>query len=310
VPDPIVLGYVGTLLVLVAVAMLVYAFVPQQVDQEEIYGYRETKRKRLLNENELYAVTLPLVKIFTHYIRMIPEGAFGPIDNLRADLREKLPRSGYIGALSSNEFLGMCCTVGLGAFVFTLGFTAALNGIPNLGVSVIAMGVGTVIPFLQLNSSIQDRLQEIDRRLPYVMDLLVLSMSAGLDFMTALDRVVARGREQNPEDPMIQELGVVQQEMQVGTPRAEALKNMCERVESEYLDSMVGSIIQAEKRGTPLAQVLEIQIDTIRNKRTQKVEKQASEASVKILLPLMFIFAAVIVVILGAMVLQMSGGGA
>lgn len=306
--EPITLGYIGVALVLIAVALLVYAFVPQQVEEEEIYGYRETKRNRLLRENDLYRAILPLVKIFTHYIRMIPEGFWQPIDNLRADLREKLPRSGYVGAFSSNEFLGMCCTVSLGIFIFMLMFTTMMSGVPNLGVSIIAAGVGVVLPFLQLNNAIQKRLMQIDRRLPYVMDLLVLSMRAGLDFMTALDRVVARGKEQNPDDPMIQELGVVQQELQVGTPRAEALRNMCERVESEYLDSMVGSIIQAEKRGTPLAKVLEIQIDTIRNKRTQKVEKQASEASVKILLPLMFIFAAVVVVILGAMVLRMYSG--
>src|SRR5699024_2541455 len=140
---------------------------------------------------------------------------------------------------------------------------------------------------------------------PYTVDLLVLSMRAGLDFMSALDRVVARGQIQNPDDPIVQELGVVLQEMRVGTARTDALINLCERVKSDYLDSMVGAIIQSERRGTPLANVLEIQVDTIRNKRTQKIEKAASQAAVKILFPLMFIFAAVILVVIGAMVLRM-----
>jgi tight adherence protein C len=129
-------------------------------------------------------------------------------------------------------------------------------------------------------------------------------MRAGLDFMTALDRVVTRGQEQNPDDPMIQEFGVVLQEMRVGTARADALINLCERVKSDYLQSMVGAILQSEKRGSPLATVLEVQIDTIRNKRTQKVEKAASQAAVKILLPLMFIFGSVILIVVGAMILK------
>jgi tight adherence protein C len=129
-------------------------------------------------------------------------------------------------------------------------------------------------------------------------------MRAGLDFMTALDRVVTRGQEQNPDDPMCQELGVVLQEMRVGTARSDALINLCERVKSDYLQSMVGTILQSEKRGSPLANVLEVQVDTIRNKRTQKIEKMASQAAVKILMPLMFIFGAVIVVVMGAMVLK------
>jgi tight adherence protein C len=149
----------------------------------------------------------------------------------------------------------------------------------------------------------------VERRLPYAIDLLVLSMRAGLDFMTALDRVVARGMEQSLDDPMIQELGVVLQEMRVGTARADALINLCERVRSDYLKSMVGSILQSEKRGSPLAKVLEVQIHTIRNKRTQKIEKAASEAAVKMLMPLMLIFGAVLVIIIGSMGLKMYTEG-
>lgn len=128
--------------------------------------------------------------------------------------------------------------------------------------------------------------------------------------MTALDRVVTRGLEQNPEDPIMQELGVVLQEIKVGTPKSEALLNMCDRVESEYLDSMVGSIIQSEEKGTPLAEILEIQVETIRDKRTARVEKAASSASVKILFPLIFILVSVLTLIFGMMGLSMFYGTA
>ena len=188
--------------------------------------------------------------------------------------------------------------------------TWTATGFPNIPIAIIFGAAGFYLPYLQLDGAIAERLVEIDRRLPYAVDLLVLSMRAGLDFMTALDRVVTTGLEQNPDDPMIQELGVVLQEMRVGTARADALINLCERVKSDYLKSMVGSILQSEKRGTPLATVLEVQIGTIRNKRTQKIEKAASEAAVKILGPLMFIFAAVLVIVIGSMVLKMRAEGA
>lgn len=291
-------------LIFAAFSLLVFGFVPDEVDEDEIYGYRLTKRKRLLEENDLYAAVMPVVKVFGHYFKHMPDTRFIQISKVRSNLRDKLMRSGFMGALTPNEFLGMCGVSACGMFIAMCGLTTLMTNAPQIPVAFIGAGVGFYMPFLQLNGAITERLIEIDRRLPYTVDLLVLSMRAGLDFMTALDRVVTRGQEQNPDDPMVQELGVVLQEMRVGTARTDALINLCERVKSDYLQSMVGAILQSEKRGSPLATVLEVQVDTIRNKRTQKVEKKASQAAVKILLPLMFIFGAVILVVVGAMVLK------
>ncbi len=295
--------------VFVAFALLVWGVVPEEIEEDEIFGYRLTKRKRLQEEEALYAMLLPLVKLCSHYIRNIPDLPGVDINRFREVLHEKLQRSGYMGAFTPNEFLGLCCVVGLGAMVFFLMFTAMIQGTANVGLAVLIGFMAMGLPYVQLNSAITQRLIEIDRRLPYTIDLLVLSMRAGLDFMSALQRVVDRGKEQDPDDPVIQELGVVLQEMRVGTARTDALINLCERVESEYLDTMVGAIIQSEERGTPLAQVLEIQVDTIRDKRTQRVEKAASEAAVKILFPLMFIFGSVVVIIVGAMILRIMAEG-
>src|SRR5690554_1835260 len=249
-----------------------------------------------------------MIKVFAHYFRMVPERD-NFIENIRKKLRNDLPRSGYMGAFTPNEFLGTCCTSALAAFSFILVFSTLFAETANIPIAIIFGVASLYFPFLSLSGAIANRLIEIDRRLPYTIDLMVLSMRAGLDFMSALDRVVARGQIQNPDDPMIQELGVVLQEMRVGTARTDALINLCERVNSEYLNSMVGAIIQSERRGTPLANVLEIQVDTIRNKRTAKIEKAASQAAVKILFPLLFIFGAVMIVIMGAMIIKVSGTG-
>ena len=307
-PIPVDMMLIGALiLIFVAFVLLVVAFVPEEIEEDEIYGYRLTKRRRLIDEDLGYALALPVIKIFAHYIRKLPDTRIWRVSQTRADLRDRLMRSGYMGAFTPNEFMGLCCTGALGMLLAGLLLTTMMTDSPQIPVAIIGAALGLYLPILSLNSAIADRLVEIDRRLPYTIDLLVLSMRAGLDFMSALDRVVARGQEQNPDDPMVQELGVVLQEMRVGTARSDALINLCERVKSDYLQSMVGSILQSEKRGTPLAVVLDVQIDTIRNKRTQNVEKKASQAAVKILFPLMFIFGAVIVVVMGAMILRMMG---
>lgn len=295
--------------VFLAFALLVWGVVPDEIEEDEIFGYRLTKRQRLIEEDLLYALTLPLVKLFSHYIRRLPDLPFFKMSKARNQLQEKLTRSGFMGAYTPNEFLGMCCTVGLISSSGVVVGTLLIHGEPHFGWAFVALMSTPVFPFIQLNSTIGERLIEIDRRLPYTIDLLVLSMRAGLDFMSALDRVVARGKEQNPDDPVIQEFSVVLQEMKVGTAKSDALLNLCERVDSEYLETMVGAVIQAEERGTPLARVLEVQVDTIRDKRTQRVEKAASEAAVKILLPLMFIFGSVVVIIMGAMVLRILREG-
>lgn len=271
-PGSTQLMFVGIIVfTFLAFSLFVWGIVPDEVEEEDIYGYRLTKRKRLIEENGLYALVLPMVQLFAHHFSHLPDQFLG-IDVVakRENIRDRLIRSGYMGAFTPNEFWGMCCVAGLGIFGVFLFMTWLAQGFPNVPVALIFGTAGVILPYLQLDTAIGERLVEIDRRLPYAIDLLVLSMRAGLDFMTALDRVVTNGLEQNPDDPMVQELGVVLQEMRVGTARADALINLCERVKSDYLKSMVGSILQSEKRGTPLASVLEVQIGTIRNKRTQK----------------------------------------
>ena len=113
--DVIFFMYGAIFLVFVAFMMFVFGFVPDVVEEDEIYGYRLTKRKRLVEENDIYAMALPLIQIFAHYFRRMPDK--GRLFTLRADLRDKLMRSGFMGAFTPNEFLGLCCVSAV--FMFT-----------------------------------------------------------------------------------------------------------------------------------------------------------------------------------------------
>jgi tight adherence protein C len=137
-----------------------------------------------------------------------------------------------------------------------------------------------------------------------VIDLLVLCLSAGLDLPGALRHVVSQCN--NPEQPLIEELGFVLQELTVGKTRKVALTQLAERLPFEPVREFVGAIIQAEEHGNPLARVLQIHAEVSRQQRTVRAEEAASRAGVKMMIPMVMIFAAILVVIIGPMALSVK----
>ena len=158
-----------------------------------------------------------------------------------------------------------------------------------------------VYPALWLRSVLADRQRRIQKSLPFVMDLLTLSVEAGLDFMSAMQRIVSKGKV----DALEEELLRVLREIQLGKTRRNALRDLSERVDQPDLRSVLNSLIQADELGVGIATILRIQADQIRQRRFERAEKMANEAPVKMLLPLVAcIFPAVFLVLLGPIVLQ------
>jgi len=131
-------------------------------------------------------------------------------------------------------------------------------------------------------------------------------MEAGLDFGTAVERLLERAGEKRTaiED----ELHTVLQEVRMGKTREQALKAFSERVPSPDVKSFVGAVTQGEKLGTPLGQILRVQSEALRTKRYQRAEKLAGEAPVKILFPLLFVMAAVILTVFGGTIVRAMKG--
>ncbi|MEI6891209.1 MAG: type II secretion system F family protein [Pontiella sp.] len=158
-----------------------------------------------------------------------------------------------------------------------------------------------------LKKSVARRHRSIERALPFVLDLLTLSVESGLDFMSGIQRII----QHREVDALGEELIRVFREIQVGRTRKEALKNMAFRVNHQDIRSISNALIQADELGTGIAHALRVQADQIRTKRFQRAEKMGNEAPVKLLFPLTaFIFPAVFIVLLGPVILQMvvSGG--
>jgi tight adherence protein C len=144
------------------------------------------------------------------------------------------------------------------------------------------------------------RLRQIKRRMPFLLDLLTLLMEAGSTFLNALKQAV----EEFQGHPVSEEFGRVLTDMSLGKTRMEAFQALRDRLADDEIGSIVGSILQGEHLGTPLAQIFRTQADVLRMKRTQRAETVAAEAGVNMLLPAVLIMAATVLIILGPFLLN------
>ena len=162
-----------------------------------------------------------------------------------------------------------------------------------------------VLPDIWLYSAVKRRHLAIQRALPFVLDLLMLSVEAGMDFINALQRNCKSRRL----DPLNEELLRMTKEIQVGSSRKEALKNMADRVRQGDLKSVAFALIQADELGVSIGAILRIQSEQMRSRRFDRAEKLAAEAPVKMLGPLMLcIFPAVFIILLGPVLTQAMKG--
>ena len=162
-----------------------------------------------------------------------------------------------------------------------------------------------VLPDLWLRGAVKRRHLAIQKALPFVLDLLTLSVEAGMDFISALQRNCRPRRL----DPLNEELLRMTKEIQVGRSRREALKDMAKRVGQPDLRSVAHALIQADELGVSIGAMLRIQSDQLRARRFDRAEKLAAEAPVKMLGPLMLcIFPAVFIILLGPVLTQAMKG--
>lgn len=165
---------------------------------------------------------------------------------------------------------------------------------------------GWFFPYIWLSDQIKKRQRKIARALPYNIDLLTLSVEAGLDFQAGVGTVVEKGQP----GPLIEELNIMLNEIRLGKTRAEALRNFADRIQMQDVNAFVSNLIQADRMGTSLGKVLRIQTTQMRIMRTHRAEKAANEAPVKMLLPLIgCIFPTVFLVLFGPIVYRLLFGG-
>ncbi|CQR72800.1 Bacterial type II secretion system protein F domain protein [Sporomusa ovata DSM 2662] len=216
---------------------------------------------------------------------------------VRANIEQKLIRAGGFAKLTSDEFLLVMGFLALALPVIagTLGVLAGIAGSKVIGFMLMAFLVSQLLPFLLLNYKIAKRKVSIQKDLPDVLDLLTVSVEAGLGFDGALAKLAEKMK-----GALVDEFNRVLQEIRMGIARREALVAMGTRCEVPDLSLFTTSLVQADQLGVSIGNVLRVQSASMRQKRRQRAEEQAMKAPIKMLLPLvLFIFPSLFVVLLG-----------
>lgn len=264
--------------------------------------------------------SLPLaIRFVLPFCVFIPRFITGTaaFEDSRKRINSRLVAGGYEGLIQPHEIIALrvLMPLGLGTlfcvalyFLFpymppTIGEGLASRQYALFAFILVLFGF---LPDTWLKKSVKKRHASIERALPFVLDLLTLSVESGLDFMSGIQRII----EHREVDPLGEELVRVFREIQVGRTRKEALQNMATRVGHTDIRAVTSALIQADELGTGIGHALRIQADQIRTKRFQRAEKLGNEAPVKLLFPLTaFIFPAVFLVLLGPVILQMMVRG-
>jgi tight adherence protein C len=263
-----------------------------------LLGYRLTDRKEALEQNGILKLIWPLVDLGTGYAMGLQ------LTGLRTWAAKLLRDSGAPLGLDVDEFFGL--VMASTAVCVGVAIPISLLIDAGSGIYVLAAGIGMGLPVLMISDQIAERFKSINRGLPQALDLVVMAMGAGLDFTGSLRNVVDRWT--NKKDPMYKELNRFSQELNLGKTRREGLEDLAERAPTQLVRTFVANVIQAEQRGTPLVEILAIQADVARTRRFQAAEEIAGKAGVKVLMPLMLIFLAVVLIMFGGVIVKSMRG--
>ncbi len=215
-------------------------------------------------------------------------------------LRLRLVRAGYRGDGALPVFFGIRLATALGAFALC---ATPLLIRPNVPVAIGACGLGYILPGIILARLMKRRQHRITLALPDALDLMVVSVEAGLGLDQAMQRV---GDELDFAHPdLSDELRLVNLELRAGKGRVEALRNLADRTGVEDVSSLATMLIQTDRFGTSIAKSLRVHSETVRTKRRQRAEEAAAKTGVKMVFPLVFcIFPAIFVVTIGPAVIK------
>ena len=259
----------------------------RQLDGYEVENVRD---KELLNPLKDRAIA-PVITGLTNLGRRLTP--IGYVDQVR----KKFIYAGELGTDAVDRFLAIRVITVAAAIVLVpvIWMMSGLTGNARLGVVLLTLLVLILGPDASLNRKVEARQLDIRRRLPDVLDLLTISVEAGLGFEQALDRTIA-----SVPGPLSDEFSRMLGEVRAGASRADAMRALEQRSSVSELRSFVLAILQADTFGVSIGRVLRAQADEMRIKRRQLAEEMAQKAPVKMLIPMVFcIFPALFVVVLG-----------
>jgi tight adherence protein C len=283
-----------------ALALAVYAVASAPSRVASRLGSRGMKRLRALEKSDQWRQIEPMVR----WLGVRVSGIL--TDEQREKVDRHLMLAGDFLGITAEEYIGLSILSFFGGITF--GAVAGLITGMGIVMVIILAPLSAALPYLQVSSAAELRIKTINRGLPYAIDLIALAMSAGKDFPGAVRQVIEKCSD--PEDPLMEEFSRILQELGVGRTRKQALIGLADRVPSESVQEFVNSVVQAEEKGNPLADVLQIQAGMTRMRRSVRAEQQAAKAGVQMIGPLALLLLCIIALILGPMFLKLGAQAA
>lgn len=212
------------------------------------------------------------------------------------DVDDKLQKTGVNYLMRAEQFVALRFVSALIFFLIVALMVLALEPQNNgFTIVVIAPLLGYIFPLVWLSDSRKRREHEITRLLPVYLDFITMSVEAGLNLTGAIQQAMSKG----PDGALRNEFGIMLRDLRSGVSRSEAMNRMADRLNMKVISSFVNAMVQAERIGASMATTLRIQSEQRRNERFQRAEKQAMEAPVKLIFPLVVFIFPVTFIVLG-----------
>lgn len=241
---------------------------------------------------------------FKRYFTPIVMGMKGR-QKLKTKYRRKLANAGLTKELSPEDFFAFKLFLIIGFPVVFIVLRTILEETWGLWLIPVVAVVGFFYPNIWMNGRIERRKDEMIRGMPFIVDMLALSVEAGLDFMAAIQKVI----EKAPPSPLVEEFETMIKETKIGSTRAEGLRQLSWRIDVLPINSFCATLIAADSVGASIAPILKQLSNEMRQKRSSEAEKKGATAATKILFPMiLFIMPAVFIAIAGPMILKFISG--
>ena len=291
-------GYVAVFAAVYLVARMLLSEEERSAASENLADARNRK-----SSSKLVQTTRPF---FTQYVVPMVRGK-KMWDSKRILYRRRLISAGLREELTPDEFIAY--KFFLVVFFPLIGLILNALGMLDLAwyTILISGAAGFFYPDFWMKQLTAKRQKAIIRSMPFIVDLLSLSTEAGLDFIGAIQKVVDKAAA----SPLVDELGQMLREIKVGSSRADALREMSNRIGMTEVNSFVAILISADQMGAAIGKILRQQSDQIRSERLLRAEKEGAKAASKVLLPsVLFLLPAVLLMVAGPFVLAFFTGKA
>jgi tight adherence protein C len=298
--------YLAAFGVMVGLALAVYALIGDSALASMSAGRRRPMPSRPATLRDLRLQTKATDRILGPMMGALVGKArrFTPIGAIE-EMEHKITVAGASATWTVERLIATKLAMGVTGFAAGGYFVYTSPGLRNLVIAFVITAGCYVLPDMSLDRRGKDRSKLIEKELPDILDQLTIGVEAGLGFDAALMRV-----SQENQGPVAEEFGRMMQDRQLGMSREESFSKIIQRSSSPDLRHFIMALNQADKHGMPLATVLRVQADEMRQKRKVRAEEKALSLPVKMVLPLVLcILPALFTVILGPAAFRLTKGG-